>query len=126
MNNGTKDEATATGRRRRWREQDAREVLEQWRRSGESLERFAQTHGLVANRLYRWRARLGDAATTTKPVAETASPVFIPVTVREAMPPSSGLMVTIGESLRVEVSELSSASAAWVAALARAIGEGAS
>ena len=44
-------------RHARWSEVDARGVLESWRRSGLSLERFAKQRGFVAQRL-RWWKRL--------------------------------------------------------------------
>jgi len=47
-----------------WREADAREVLDLWRRSGKNLSAFAQAHGLCRNRLARWRDRLGEEAIT--------------------------------------------------------------
>lgn len=45
-----------------WRDGDAREVLDLWRRSGKNLSAFAQAHGLCRNRLARWRDRLGEEA----------------------------------------------------------------
>lgn len=41
----------------RWSEVDARGVLESWRRSGLSLERFAKQRGFVAQRLRWWKAK---------------------------------------------------------------------
>ena len=40
----------------------AREVLEAWRHGGKLIEKFARTRGVVAQRRYRWRTRLGMGA----------------------------------------------------------------
>jgi len=50
--------------RPRWTEQDAREVLDELGRSGESVAAFAAAHDLDPQRLYAWRHRLGDAEPT--------------------------------------------------------------
>jgi transposase-like protein len=42
-------------KRRRWSVRDAEVVLSAWRESGETVTRFARHHGLVAERLLRWR-----------------------------------------------------------------------
>ena len=46
---------------RRWREADARRVLEVVRESGQSLSAFARQHGFHPQRLYFWRAQLVPA-----------------------------------------------------------------
>ena len=56
---------------RYWRATDAEQVLEAWRRSGQSAAAFARGHGLSAARLLRWQARLEPGA----------PPVFHPVRV---------------------------------------------
>ncbi len=43
-----------------WSEQDARIVVEAWRRSGERPWTFAKRHGVVPQRLTRWAARLNQ------------------------------------------------------------------
>ena len=48
--------------RRYWRESEARVLLEAWRRSGETVGRFARRHGLEPRRLTRWVRRLDRAA----------------------------------------------------------------
>jgi transposase len=44
--------------RRRWNEEDAREVLAALDRSGQSVSAFAAEHGLDTQRVYLWRRRL--------------------------------------------------------------------
>ena len=44
-----------------WTEVEARGVLEAWRKSGASIEKFARTRGLVPQRLYWWKRKLGIA-----------------------------------------------------------------
>jgi transposase-like protein len=51
--------------RRRWTEQDARDVLAALRRSGKPVRVFAAEHGLDPQRVYLWRRRLGGAEPTT-------------------------------------------------------------
>lgn len=43
--------------RRRWSAGDAEVVLSAWRESGEPVSRFAGRHGLVVERLLRWRRK---------------------------------------------------------------------
>jgi hypothetical protein len=43
---------------RAWTDDEARRILAAWRDSGESLRQFARSHGLTANRIRWWRARL--------------------------------------------------------------------
>src|SRR5690242_7646084 len=49
-----------------WTDDDARTVLEEWQRSGDSIAAFARRHSLSAWRLYSWRQKL---QTTAKPRA---------------------------------------------------------
>jgi hypothetical protein len=51
-----KGAASAT---RRWREAQARPVVQAWRTSGLALSRFAADHGVSPSRLSRWARRLG-------------------------------------------------------------------
>jgi hypothetical protein len=44
-----------------WTEVEARGVLEAWKRSGASIEAFARARGLVPQRLYWWKRKLGIA-----------------------------------------------------------------
>jgi hypothetical protein len=44
-----------------WREDDARVVVEAWRRSGQGLTEFARQYGVHPRRLSRWAERLGDS-----------------------------------------------------------------
>jgi transposase-like protein len=114
---------------RPWTEAEGRRVVTAWEASGVSVASFARLSGLVADKVYRWRARLGpsDKAATSVAhgVAEMSVPAFLPVTVRAA--PSSrtsaAVTVCIREELRVEVVELDATSAAWVAALVRSLAE---
>ena len=48
-----------TAGRVRWRTDDARWVLDRFVASGLTIGAFAAREGLSAQRLYRWRARLG-------------------------------------------------------------------
>ena len=51
------------GRGRRWGSDEAREVIAQWRRSGQSASAFARARGFSAMRLSYWAKRLSSDAT---------------------------------------------------------------
>lgn len=46
----------------KWTEVEARAALRAWRKSGLSLTAFAKRQGIVPQRLYWWRNKLGDDA----------------------------------------------------------------
>lgn len=59
-----------------WSEVEARGVLEAWRRSGLSIERFAKQRGFVPQRLRWWKVKFAAAE---KEVAVSAAPALLPV-----------------------------------------------
>ena len=46
-----------------WSEHEARSVLQAWRASGVSIERFATSRGLVPQRLRWWKRKLAGSET---------------------------------------------------------------
>jgi len=48
----------AAAARPHWRKADARQVLDAWRRSGETMSGFARFYGIQYERLARWKRRL--------------------------------------------------------------------
>jgi transposase-like protein len=44
--------------RRHWRKDDARVVIDAWRRSGQTMSAFARFYGIQYERLARWKRRL--------------------------------------------------------------------
>jgi hypothetical protein len=61
-----------------WTEVEARGVLEAWKRSGVGIEKFARSRGLVPQRLYWWKKKLGiDAG------AKSSAPALVPVRITE-------------------------------------------
>ena len=98
---------TSPHRRRPWTEADAQRVLDEWRRSGATLEAFARARGLVPQRIAWWRKRLADR----HPPTATAL-TLIPAAVIGGEP-AAVLRLPHGVVL-----ELSSVSPGWVAALA--------
>lgn len=66
----------ATAKRRRWNRDDAVRALEAVAASGETIDAFARRHGLIPERLYRWRRRFertaNVAARATAPVEALA------------------------------------------------------
>ena len=79
-----------------WTEDEARTVLAELAKSGESLAAFARTRGLPAQRLRYWKKRIGAAKSV---------PAFLPVSWPAAAPTASGApmmeIVTGGITLRV-------------------------
>lgn len=107
-----------------WTEDEARRVIEAWESSGLTVSAFARKAGLAADRVYRWRGRLGAAPVESGAIV---TPALVPVVVRAALtapPPEASSPVTVctREGLRVEVAALDAASAAWVATLVRSLG----
>src|SRR3979409_1051733 len=47
-----------------WTDEDARTMLEEWRRSGDSIAAFARRRSVSAWRLYAWRKKLRTTATS--------------------------------------------------------------
>jgi len=109
-----------------WTRADARQLLDEWATSGESLAAFARRHGVIPQRLSWWRSRIGATphARVKRETSHDLPPVFIPVTVRAAEPSAStpAVVELDGSRVRVELRVLDDASAAWVASLARSLG----
>ena len=103
---------TSSSRRTPWTESDARRVLADWQRSGDTLEAFARSRGLVPQRLAWWKKRL---------LTSGAAVTFAPATVIDAPAvASTGLAAMIRLSHGITI-ELDGASPSWIAALARAL-----
>lgn len=107
-----------------WTEAEAREALEACASSGESIWVFARRHGVVPERLYRWKRRLRKKSPRPK---RNREPRLIPVTVRPSLLEAAmdDRVVVVAGKLRVEVGS-SAVSPDWVAALLRLAGEGGS
>ena len=87
-----------------WTDDDARVVLDEWRRSGETIAAFARKRGIGAARLYWWRKQLASALT-----APTLS--LVPATIV-----THGTAITIRLPRDVTL-EVTNASPSWVAAV---------
>lgn len=86
-----------------WSDDDARVVLDEWRRSGDSIAAFARKHGVTAPRLYWWKKRLVASA------APTLSLVPATIVTREAT-----IVIRLPGDVTIEVAD---ASPNWVAAI---------
>src|ERR1041384_6542105 len=107
---------TSSSRRTPWTESDARRVLADWQRSGDTLEAFARSRGLVPQRLAWWKKRL-----LTSGAEASGAVTFAPATVIDAPAvASTGLAAMIRLSHGITI-ELDGASPSWIAALARAL-----
>jgi hypothetical protein len=105
-------------RRTQWTEGDARRVLAAWERSGDTLEAFARSRGLVPQRLAWWRKRL------RAPRAEASTALtFVPAAVIGATPVAPTAMIRLPHGIAIE---LDGASPTWIAALARELARSAS
>ena len=101
-----------------WTKTDAQRVLALWRASGRPLDTFAHEHGLVPQRLRRWRQLLAD---------ERAPPPLrlVPVVVDSPRPPAPArppVIVRVTRAGTVEVADPTQVSPEWVAALVLALG----
>ncbi|HZI81612.1 MAG TPA: hypothetical protein VFD69_18960 [Vicinamibacterales bacterium] len=66
--------------KQRWSDTEGRIAVEAWRKSGLTVEKFGEKHGLDAQRLTRWAKRLerrGDEKTEIGPLAG-----FVPLVVK--------------------------------------------
>jgi hypothetical protein len=98
---------------RTWTTDQARAVLDEWDASGKSGAAFARSIGVVPQRLFWWRARLGHGAGPGKTAA------LVPVQVRPTLlgAACAPVVVTTPAGVRIEVGEVDAATAAWVAAV---------
>jgi len=107
-------------RRIHWTEADARRVLAEWKRSGDTLEAFARSRGLVPQRLAWWRKRLREP----RPEASTSTALtFVPAAVIGGGAAGASAMIRLPHGI---VIELDGASPIWIAALARELARSAS
>lgn len=79
-----------------WSEVEARGVLEAWRRSGLSIERFAKQRGVVPQRIRWWKAKFASAEKSTPAVL----PVHVNAEARRRGEPVTVLLRT-GHMLKV-------------------------
>jgi hypothetical protein len=89
--------------RGQWSEHEARGVLSAWRKSGQSLERFAKERGLVPQRIRWWKATLEGKTTA---LVRSESPLaLLPMQVTESAQPKRGEPVAVhlrsGHSVKV-------------------------
>jgi hypothetical protein len=95
----------------RWREPEARRVLEHWRKSGLTASAFARSTGMAsAQRLNWWRKRLKKSG----PMA-MAPVTFIPAEVTSA---AAATVVRLPGGVVLELMDATATPAGWVAALA--------
>jgi hypothetical protein len=79
--------------RGQWSEHEARGVLSAWRRSGQSVERFAKERGIVPQRIRWWKTKLEGSSTA---LARSPSPLaLLPVQVTESSPAKRGEPVAV-------------------------------
>lgn len=90
-----------------WTDGDARLVLDECRRSGETIAGFARRHGVTASRLYFWKKRLqGNARPAAPPTLS-----LVPASIISA---EATLTIRLPGEVAIEVAN---ASPSWAAAL---------
>ncbi len=106
----------------RWSEEQARAVLRAWDESGRSGASYARSIGVVAQRLFWWRRRLGRANQVGRLAHQTRE--FVPVVVHAAAPAAvCAILVTTPRGAQLEVRTVDAATAGWVAAVILALDE---
>ena len=120
-----------------WTEEDGRRVLDAWGKSGKTGAEFARRLGVVPQRLFWWRRRLGyeagEGGAAPKVVrGATAGRVeLVPVTVRvrgngdvadDEEGGRAAVVVAVGGA-RIAVHEVDAATAGWVAQVVTSLGE---
>jgi hypothetical protein len=79
--------------RGQWSEHEARSVLIAWRKSGQSIERFAKERGLVPQRVRWWKTKIeGNTKPPTPPESALA---LLPVQITESAPAKRGEPVAV-------------------------------
>ena len=78
--------------RGQWSEHEARGVLNAWRRSGQSIERFAKERGLVPQRVRWWKAKLEGKTTA---LVRQGALALLPVQVTEPATSKRGEPVAV-------------------------------
>src|ERR1041384_5360361 len=89
-----------------WTDDDARRLLNEWQRSGETIAAFARRYSLSAWRLYSWRTKL--RATAKPRTAPTLS--LVPASIVAV----SGATLTLRLPGEVTI-DVANASPSWVA-----------
>ena len=101
-----------------WTKTEAQRVLHLWRASGRPLDTFARAHGLVPQRVRRWRQLLVDE--------QAPAPLqLVPVVAAPARPllvARSPVIVHAAGPCTVEVTDPTQVPPSWVAALVLAVG----
>ncbi len=88
-----------------WSDDDARFLLDEWQRSGETIAAFSRKRGIAPPRLYWWKKKLG-------PIVATAGPSLVPASiVSESV---ARLTIRLPDEITIEVAD---ASPSFVAAI---------
>ncbi len=100
---------------KRWSEERGREVVGQWRRSGQSMAEFSRKQGCNEQRLRYWRERVG-----AEPAAAGRSQKLLPGVVVN-VGASAPVSVVLPRGVVVEARAVGDIPAAWVAEVVRAL-----
>jgi hypothetical protein len=101
--------------KKRWSEDHGYEVVRQWRRSGQSMAKFARAQGYNEQRVRYWREREAAARPSDVP-----APRLLPgVLVNVGSP--GGVSIALPRGVVVEARSAAELPAEWVAEVARAL-----
>ena len=103
---------------RRWSATEARVALERWQASGLTLAAYCRQRGLRAQRLARWRQRLGWEGEDEAEGGRGPGSTWVEATVM-GLGAGAAVVVHVGGGARIEVGEVERVEPAWVATLAR-------
>jgi hypothetical protein len=93
---------SAVRRAKRWTQEQGEWVVSEWRRSGQSVQRFAAQHALDPQRVYLWRKRSKSQPKATN----TARPEVIEVNLgRTELPGERRMDIELGNGRRLSVAE---------------------
>jgi len=106
---------------KRWSKADGRAAVSAWRASGLSLAEFARQQGFDDQRLRWWRDLLEGRPRATPSVKRTATLVPVKVVGLGARP-AQGTVRILVDDVAIEVSDCTSVSPAWIAALVKSVG----
>lgn len=95
-----------------WSEDEGRQVVEAWRRSGENATAFARRHGLRAKRLVYWSkrfARSASADTSVATVSFAPAVVVAPEEVAAVIRAPSGIAIELGSATPAQIAAIANA-----------------
>ena len=110
MSQGKKPDWKASLEKRLWQEADAKAVVQAWRDSGLSQEKFAAKYGFNVHRLRWWSPRIAKTSgQSTQSGTKTEALKLVPAIVRNEAPPAEGcVVIRLPDGIEVEFRDVAS------------------